>query len=201
MCPDHVHESRSGKVYCVGCDQRRKADRKEKHRSKHRGEEEDAGGSSLEALAGAPAIEAEEQEEEARVLGKREETQPWQLCLYSGGAALVIAIALLIFPTLRRIPLGGTSYLATPYVLIIIPLIASFWGVYGIVNIQFYKHRQRCMAGLGMAILSMVLFIVEVARDPAALQEDDSVEVQERREIMNEEQLDGWRGNVLDKYQ
>jgi uncharacterized membrane protein len=200
MCPDHVHESRSGKVYCSGCQDRRKADRKGKHR-KHHGDEADAGGSSLEDLAGAPAMaEGEEEEAEARVLGKREEIQPWQLCLYPAVVALLFAITLMVIPSFRRIPLGGTSYLATPYVLVLIPLIASFWGVYGIINIEFYKQRHRCMAGLGMAVLSMVLFVVAVATDPATQQEVDSAEEQNRRQIMNEEQLDGWRDNVLDKY-
>ncbi len=199
MCPDHVHESRSGKVYCNGCNNRRKAERKSRH-GKHASAEADEGGTSLEALAGAPVAEADEREEEARVLGKRETVQPWQLCLYSAVVALIIALVLLVIPTLRRIPLGGTSYLATPYFLLVIPLISAFWGVYGIVNIEFYKHRQRCMAGLGIAVLSMVMFVVEVATDPAARQEGDSLELQDRRQNMEPEQLEGWRDNVLDKY-
>jgi len=199
MCPDHVHESRSGKIYCSGCQERRKAERKGKHR-KHHGDEAEAGGSSLEDLTGEPAVPDVEEEEEARVLGKREEIQPWQLCLYSAIVALIIAIVLLVFPSFRRIPLGGTSYLPTPYPLILIPLISSFWGVYGIVNIEFYKNRHRCMAGLGMAVLSMVMFVYEVASDPATQQEMESAEEQDRRKNMDEEQLDGWRDNVLDKY-
>lgn len=203
MCPDHVYESRSGKIYCTTCNERRKAERREKQEQHRRDRKEAAAGdSSLEALAGAPAlVDEEEQEEEARVLGKREPVQPWKLCMYSAIAALVLALILLIFPSLRRIPLGGTSYLATPYVLIIIPLIASFWGVYGVVNLEYYKHRQRCMAGLGIAVVSMIMFIVEVASDPAARQDDDSADVQERRQNMDAQQLDGWRENVLDKYQ
>lgn len=199
MCPEHVHESRSGKVYCVGCDQRRKADRKDKHR-KHHGEGVEMGGTGLDALTGGSAMAAEEEVDENRVLGKRDPVQPWKLCMYSAVAAFGLAMVLMIFPTLRRIPLGGTSYLATPYVLIIIPLIATFWGVYGIVNIEFYKFRQRCYAGLGIAVLSMVMFVVAVASDPVAREEDQSVEVQERRQIMNDQQLEGWRENVLDKY-
>ena len=115
-------------------------------------------------------------------------------------AAFALAMILMLFPTLRRIPLGGTSYLATPYVLIIIPLIATFWGVYGIVNVEFYKFRNRCMAGVGIAIVSMILFVVAVASDPVTRDETQSIELQERRQLMDEQQLDGWRENVLDKY-
>ncbi len=205
MCPDHVHESRSGKVYCIGCNERRKAERKAERKEKrrrHHGEEADLADSSLDALAGGSAMADEaDLDQEARVLGKREQVQPWQLCLYSAVVALVIAIVLLVFPSFRRMPLGGTSYFATPYVLVIVPLIASFWGVYGIVNIEFYKHRSRCMAGLGIAVLSMVMFVIEVASDPASRQDDNSLELQERRQFMDDQQLDGWRENVLDKYQ
>ncbi len=199
MCPEHVNESRSGKVYCKTCNDRRKAERAAKH-GRPRHDDTAVAGTSLESLAGVPAVEAEERDEEARVLGKRETVQPWQLCLYSAVVALVLAIILLVFPTLRRIPLGGTSYLATPYPLLIVPLVSTFWGVYGVVNIEFYKHRQRCMAGLGIAVLSMVMFVIEVSRDPATLQDDDSLELQQRRQNMAPEQLDGWRENVLDKY-
>jgi hypothetical protein len=120
--------------------------------------------------------------------------------VYTAGVALALALLLMIFPTYRRIPLGGTSSLTTPYVLVIIPLIAAFWGVYGIVNVEFFKYRQRCMVGLGMAGLSMLLFVVAAATDPAIGTEKETVSIEQRRAIMNEQQLEDWRGNVLDKY-
>lgn len=204
MCPDHVYESRSGKIYCTTCNERRKAERRAKHGKHHRDRDEAEGaGSSLEALTGAgapPDAEDEEREVEQRVLGKREPVQPWQLCMYSAVSALLLALLLLFVPGLRRIPLGGTSYLHTPYILVIIPMIAVFWGVYGVINLEFYKYRSRCFVGLGIAALSIVMFIAEVASDPATRQEGASIEVQQRREVMNEQQLEGWRENVLDKY-
>jgi hypothetical protein len=200
MCPDHVYESRSGKIYCNPCNERRKADRGSKRTSSRR---EDAaaagGGTSLAALEEQDDL-AEEDDREGRVLGQREPTQPWKLCMYTAGIALALALLLMFFPSFRRIPLGGTSYLATPYVLIIIPLIAAFWGVYGIVNIDFFKYRQRCMAGLGVAGVSMLLFVVAAATDPAAESEEEAVSFEQRRAIMDDQQLEDWRGNVLDKY-
>lgn len=204
MCPEHVNESRSGKVYCTTCNERRKAERQAKAGKHRRSRDEDAlGGSSLEALTGAGVaidVEEEELEAEARVLGKREPPQPWKLCMYSAVTALVFALILYIFPSLRRIPLGGTSYFATPYVLVIIPVIAVFWGVYGIVNIEFYKYRQRCMAGLAIAGVSILMFISQVAVDPDTKLEVQAIDLQERRQVMDEQQLEGWRENILDKY-
>ena len=198
MCPDHVYESRSGKIYCNPCNERRKAARGSKHKSSKR-EAAAVGGTSLAALEGAEDL-PEEDDAEVRVLGQREPTQPWRLCVYFAGAGLMLALFLLVFPSFRRIPLGGTSYLTMAYVGVLIPLIAAFWGIYGIVNVEFFKFRQRCMAGLGLAGVSMLLFVVAAATDPASENEEDATSFEQRRAVMNEQQLEDWRGNVLDKY-
>ena len=197
-CPEHIHETGSGRVLCEACySERREKRRKAKAAHSHKGKAEE-GDTSLKGL------EAEELEgdisDEALVGSARQPLQPWQVSLYIAIGGVLVALLMLLIPGLRRIPTGGDGFIPTSYVVLIIPVLGLIWAIVGLVKEDYYQDRPKCMYGLGVSILAAILTLVVVWIDPA-MRTDSGADASSFRQDMSAEELQQWRENTLNQYQ
>lgn len=198
-CPQHVYMTSSGKTLCLPCQEERRA-RHAAARRRAEGHETPIPGADIEGML---TPEEQELEEEQAVLtaSVRQPPPPWKLSLYTAVVALILVGAVFIFPGLRRIPLAGGSYLPTPYVLLIVPIIAIFWGVLGFIREEMQSDRNRSIAGVGLAIVAAVLMFVAVQTDPARVAEQRAMQDMQQRENMTPAERAAWRKEKLGQYQ
>jgi hypothetical protein len=178
-CPEHVYMTSSGKTLCTPCQEERRA----RHEAaRRRAEGHAAAEDAHEGVLTPQDLEVEE----VTVLTEsvRQPPPPWKLSLYTAVVALGFVAVVFIFPGLRRIPLPGGTFLPTPYLLLIIPLIAVFWGVVGYLREELQSERNRSMIGVGLAILATVLMFVAVQTDPARRAELEALRAQTERQTM-----------------
>jgi hypothetical protein len=194
MCSKHVHETRGGRSLCVTCYQERKAKKSEHRAAKEHKDDEDT------SLAGIEEKDAGEAADEALVVSARKPILPWQWSLYIAAAGVVIVLIVLLFPALRRVPLGGTAYVPTPIILLVFPLLGIVWAAIGLMRVEYYRDRPKCLVGIGLSLLTVILAIVAVRTDPASRVEEKSKSLQEVRDQMTPRQLEDWRKGVLDRY-
>jgi hypothetical protein len=194
VCPEHVHKTHSGKILCLPCQEKRRADYEARKEGKAGAEP----GADLEA--GAEAEEEEEFEQAALVVSVRKPPPPWKLSLYTACAGVALTAVVLLFPNLRRFTLPWGGYFSTPYLLLLIPLVSIFWGVVGMLTKEHRDDRPRCLIGMGVAVLSIVMMILAVFTDPARLAEAEASRVQNVRDKMTPEQLKQWREEKLQKF-
>ncbi len=194
MCPLHVHETRGGRNLCINCYEERQARKAQQRAAKGHVE----GGEATPAAVAEPV--AAEVGEEALVLSARKAIAPWQWSVYIAAAGVVFVLLMLIFPGLRRVQLSATSYVPTPMVLLAFPLFAMLWGVVGLIRVEYFRDRPKCLIGIGLSVLTIILAVVAVRTDPAALAQAKSQTLQEKRDLMTPDQLDGWRKSVLDRF-
>jgi len=196
VCPQHVHKTHSGRNVCFPCQEKRVAARRAREAGAAQPEQD---------AAAAAAAGAQEQEAEWEVLTEsvRKPPPPWKLSLYVACAGVVLAILLFIFPGLCRIVLPGGRYLPTSFVLLIIPAMALFWGVVGLLGKQkeYEEGRSRCYIGMGVSVLAAALLIGAFFADPARRAEAEAARMQNERLNMTPDQLKQWREGVFQKYQ
>jgi hypothetical protein len=190
VCPKHAHKTRSGKQLCTSCYEERKA-----RRAKRRASE------SVEEAEGVLTAGREEEagEEEILTVSMRQPPPPWKLSLYSALLGVAVILLLLIFPSLRNVALSGETLLAVPYLVLIIPAIAIFWGIVGLVGAQYYENRQKNLYGILISVVVIVLCVVAVRTDPARLARLEAQREQEARSNMGTGELGEWRQDVLNK--
>jgi hypothetical protein len=196
-CPDHIHETGSGRVLCEACYNDRKKKRKQAkaaHAKKGEGEEVDT---SLQGLE--EEIEGNVGDE-ALTLSAREPLQPWQWSLYIAIGGVAVALLMLIVPALRRIPTGGENFIPTSYIVLIIPLLGVVWAIVGLVKEDYYRDRPKCLYGFGVSIVAAILAFLVIWIDPA-MQVDPAEEQGGFRQDMTPEELQQWRENTLNRYQ
>jgi len=190
-CPTHVHETRGGRKLCIKCYEDRQAKRAHAKAAAERDHDVEA----------APVDIMEEVAQEALVASARKMPQPWQLSLYTSIAGLLVVLVMLAFPAFRRIPLGGTSYIPTPYVILIIPLISVVWATFGLIRVEYFRDRSKCFIGVGLSLLTLVLSVVAVRTDPAATAQAEVKSMEQIRNEMSPEQLKEWREKTLKRYE
>lgn len=198
-CPQHVYMTSSGKTLCLPCQEERRA----RHAAaRRRGEayETPAPRPGVEGVGTPEELEVEE-EEAILTASVRQPPPPWKLSLYTAGLALVLVAIVFIFPTLRRIPMPGGAFLPTPYVLLIIPIIAVFWGILGYMREEMLSDRNRSMIGIALAIVASILMFVAVQTDPARSAEIQAQEELDARKNMTPAELKEWREQRLRRYQ
>ncbi len=193
-CPDHIHETSSGRVLCKSCyDERREKRKQMKAAHAKKGE----GDTSLEGL------EAADDEgdigDEALVASARRPIQPWQFSVYIASAGIVVALLALFIDALRRIPMGGNNYINSGWIFLIIPVLAIIWAVVGLTKEEYYEDRPKCFYGLAASVVAAVLTLVVIVRDPGPDQTDTGL--QDVRQSMSEEELQQWREDTLNQYQ
>ncbi|MFA6239459.1 MAG: hypothetical protein WC655_00935 [Candidatus Hydrogenedentales bacterium] len=189
-CPTHIHQTRGGRSLCIKCYE----DRQAKRAHAKAAAEHDHGHEA------APDEVIEEVATEALVASARKIPQPWVLSMYIGLAGLLIVLVMLVFPTLRRIPLGGTSFVPSPYVILIVPVISVIWATIGLIRVEFFRDRSKCFIGICLSLLTLVLSVVAVQTDPAAYAEAESKSMEEIRNQMTPDQLKEWREKTLKRY-
>ena len=198
-CPQHVYMTSSGKTLCLPCQEERRA----RHAAaRRRAEGHDTPEPAFAPDGMTPPEEQVFEEEHAVLTGSvRQPPPPWKLSLYTAVLALALVGIVFVFPGLRRIPLTGDTYLPTPYVLLIIPIIAVFWGILGYMREEMLSDRNRSMMGIGLAIVATVLMFVAVQTDPARIEELRVLQEQQARQNMTPAQREQWRRERLQRYQ
>ena len=197
ICPEHIHLTRGGRALCAVCMEERNAARLARHGSRGA---ETSGATDLESLEGGPEEEEEAIEDEALVVSVRKPPPPWKLSLYVACTGAVLVLIVLVVPSLRRFPLPWGGFFPTPYLLLIVPAVAAFWAVIGLVREDYEEERRRCFIGLGIALVTCVLAFVAIYTDPARLAEIESVRSQTTRGSLTGDELREWRKQKLDKF-
>lgn len=196
-CPQHVYMTSSGKTLCLPCQEERRA-RRAAAKRRAEGYETPIPGAPAEGMI-TPAEQEVEEEQAILTASVRQPPPPWKLSLYTAALALVLVGILFVFPGLRRIPFG-TAHLATPYLLMIIPIIAVFWGVLGMMREEMQAERNRSLMGIGLAIAAAVLMVIAVQTDPARLEEQRALAEQQMRQNMTPAELEQWRRDRLERF-
>ncbi len=193
-CPDHVHDSRSGRRMCEVCYEERKA-RKRKRK----------GGAApthktLEAPDGDAAVGDEELEDQTLTASGRARVQPWKMALYISLCALAIALILMV-PAIRRVPLGANAYLPTHIVPILMAAVAVGWAIYGMYTQRYFDERAKCIISVGVAVVIVAISAVGIVTDPARQEARDARALEDVRGDMSQDELEDWRDGVLDRYE
>ncbi len=189
-CSEHVHVTHSGKVLCRTCQEKRVAAHKAHHQDEQAAEDE----------MGQPFVAEEEIERPVLTASVRKPPPPWKMSLYVAIAGIVLALIMLALPSLRRFALPSGGFFPTPYLLMIIPAVAIFWGALGAYAKEYAEDRLRCLMGIGIAALACLLLLVAVYTDPARLAEAEAARIQSTREKMTPQQLEQWRNEKLNKF-
>lgn len=192
VCPQHQHKTHSGKDLCLPCQEKRRAARAARQAQDERGEEGNEPEEGQEGLA--------DEERPVLTASARKPPPPWTLCVYSACLALGVALLLLLIPGLRRFTLPWGGVLPTPLVLLIIPAISLFWGVGGLMLKEHQEDRKRCILGMGLALLAVLMMGFAVYSDPARLAEAEARRMESVRNNMTPQQLEQWRTEKLHKY-
>lgn len=198
---------RSGRAYCSAC----WAERKESKDKKKKTEppKETAADTSFAALAteqdemsdrdiAAKFQVDEELEEEAALKASAwKPPPPWKLSFQSAILGLVAITIVFIFPSFYRVTLPGGQVILTPYILIMVPVLAILWGGVGLTSNDYMADKTRSLLGVLIGILAMIMCIAAVTRDPLNRVQDAQVE---SRDGYNRAQLRAWREKVLERH-
>lgn len=192
-CRAHIQRTGSGKQLCLTCYELRREKKREK-----RG---DAGDTSFAALSGAPkpAEAPDETPDEEIVLGKWQPPPPWKISIYTASIGLAATIFITVIPALRKIILPGGDYIATPYILVLIPVMALLWAAVGFYQEKYIQERMRSLPGVVIAIINIALCFAVVQFDVKLPEPTDSN--QSVRAEMDAKELEDWRNNILDKFE
>lgn len=193
-CPEHVHESRTGRRMCTVCYEERKGRRK-----KHKGVAAPAS-TSLDALDGEAAVEEEDLEEQTLTASGYTRVQPWKMALYISLCALTVALILLA-PSLRRVPLGANAYLPAHIVPILMAAVAVGWAIYGVYTQRYFDERAKCIISVGVAVVIVAISVIGIVTDPARRETREVRALEDERDAMSQEELEDWRANMLNRYE
>lgn len=146
-CPDHVHESRSGRMLCMECVRQRK-----ERRAKQKATEEAEIGEQEQ-------VEEKGAVEEAVVLtaSAAREIEPWHLSVWSTGVGLALILLASLTPWLRFANLTLTALLV-----IFVVAIGLFWAVVGVLNPKYFQNRRKCLIGLVLGIVAFGFAAFEI---------------------------------------
>ncbi|GMV98971.1 MAG: hypothetical protein AMXMBFR84_01110 [Candidatus Hydrogenedentota bacterium] len=196
-CEDHAYETRSGRILCVNCYGEREEKRARVKAAKTgKGDDE----TSFGALEGVDAPPEAEGEGAALVASAARTVEPWKVSLITASVGLLVMLVVAFVPALRSIPLL-LVVVPTPLVLLIIPLIALFWGVYGYFREEFYENRPKCLAGVGIAGLTILIAVASISNAPVDEERKQIETVAEQREEMTKDDVKGYREQVLQRFQ
>jgi len=195
VCPTHVYKTHSGKMLCLDCQEERKA-----KRARLRTRAERAEAAEFEETPRADSHDSGLSEDEALIGSVRKPPPPWKLSLYAGVVGLVAVLVLLVAPGLRQVPMPGGIVLPTPYFLLVIPGAALVWGLIGLLNEEYKEDTARCVAGLVLAVASILLMVVAVATDPSRKAAQVAADAQMGRIKMTPQQLNNWRNEKLGRF-
>ncbi len=201
ICSEHINITPGKRKLCDACFEKRQ-ERREGRKSGH-GKAKAQGG-VVEELQDEELEEAETLEERALTASARRAPNPSVISISVAGLGLVLMLLVLIFPDLRRVALGPDTFLPTPLVLLIIPLVAVAWGILGMQQKESDSRTpyrtlwRRSAAGVAIAVVSCVLGVVAWQTDPARIAELEAREIQQRE--MTPEELEERRRQLFERY-
>ena len=194
-CPQHVHETSSGRILCGNC--KRERDEKKAKVRAIRDAAHDIDEERIPAHLAAGVEDEEEEGEEAVVLtgSVREPTPPWKLSLYTACIALVVALVILFVPGFRSLLQPWPAIMV-----MVISVLAMGWTVYGVMHGKFITELTRCLAGSLVAILAIILAVVIIVKDPARRVEQEAAAAREQRLHMNSKEREQYRKDRLGQF-
>ncbi len=92
---------------------------------------------------------------------------PWVMSLLIAALGGVFVLLLLAYPSLRRLPLLPGRMLFTPYLALVLPLLSAFWALIGIASPQYRRQLLPSLAGLALALLTLVAVLATFWLDPS----------------------------------
>jgi len=196
----------SGHSYCTKCWEERQARRgaRKKHESTPRPEK--GGDTSFEALeagtaapvdADVPDVVPEEDDERILMASAWKPPPPWKLSFQAAITGLIAIVVLLLFPSFHRVVLPGGIVILTPLVLLVIPIVAILWGVVGLTSMDYMSDRTRCILGIGIGVLTIVMCVYALSKNPP---EKQMQKIEYTRDTMTPVELQTWREGVLEKH-
>ncbi len=195
-CFEHARASSKNQTLCVKCDAKRE-ERRAARKKRDRGREKDRREG---AVAGGGGVldeeEAQEESIEERVLvhSVRRAPAPWKISVAAAAVGLLLVIAVLLMPAMHR-------FMPSPYLLLLVPVIAAAWGAAGLMTeSEDGPNKSRSMAGLGVAVVAIVLGVVAVQNDPARVEARQAQEQQAQFEQMTDEEREQWRQERLQRF-
>lgn len=212
-CSKHVYVTSSGRQICTVC----QAERREK-RKQQTGETAAAPSrqpvqpTSFEALEGeeplAPTAATGAElpvSAEALTMSGRAPIPPWKLSLYSSLGSLVSVTVILIIPAFWSMLLGANTSGLLPFLVILVPLLPAFlsilWAIGGLFTSPYIEDRAKCLIGLGISVVAIVLGSIAAARAPAYIESmQPDILKGTRTEDMTPEQLEQWRKEQLRRF-
>ncbi len=184
ICPEHVHETRSGRILCVQCMEERDSRRAERHA---------AATEAHEAESERPA--EEEVQAEALVASARKPTPPWLMSLYAVGAGALVILVVLLVPGFRLSTLPWTGYLV-----ILVSALGVFWAVWGLTKEEYFDDRPRCFVGLTIGIATIIASIWGIYAENERRKKLADEQRVGNRTYTTEQGRTEWREKVLDKF-
>ncbi|HIJ65755.1 MAG TPA: hypothetical protein HPP77_07360 [Candidatus Hydrogenedentes bacterium] len=185
VCPDHMHETRSGRLLCAECVRER-----QERRSKYQ-----AAKAAVAADEEAAVADEAEAEEEVEVLtaSAAKVISPWTLSVSAGGAALVIVVVAIFFPYFRVVSFGWTSALV-----IMVAVGGAFWGVVGLIFPRYYEDRSRSLLGVVLAVAALGCAVFGIAREAkVALEEKALREAGPRAYLKSDAERKEYKDTIL----
>jgi len=192
VCAEHSYETSSGKQLCVECQKERKKEYARRRREAEEGIPPQDEVSAQDEVVG---------QDEVLTASAKRRVEPWLWSLGVSIAGAALVLLLLVAPSLRRAPLGANAYIPMSIVPIVVSLFAMVWGIVGLVREEHYEDRPKCFAGLGLALVTILLAVVAIWTDPAARIKSEFDLMQSDREGLSQKELDDWRKQSLDKFE
>lgn len=208
---DIVHLSeRSGHEYCSSC----WAEREARHGGPKKSAATSEGGTSFESLMSTPkagidpegaaiadALE-DDAEEENRLLSASawRPPPPWKLSFQAAFLGLGAILFVYVFPSFYRITLPGGGEILTPYILLIVPILAVVWGVVGMMSMDYMADKTRCLVGIFVGCLTATLCLAALRTDPAEKGKQELYRIEQTRDAMTTDELSAWRNTILERH-
>lgn len=189
MCPIHTHETKHGRTLCLNC-----FTAYTEHRRRREAETE---GIDL-------GLDTQFAEPRARLKHSSESLRPWVASLYMALAGAAGILLLLLLPSLRVIDLGAGKGIPTAYIVLLLPMLAVAWSALGLFTRWTTDHKGLNFIGLSIAAATIALTFLAVRPQAADFNLNlGEVEAGKETQRANEtpEQLQGWRKDMLDRYE
>jgi len=183
MCPDHAHETRSGRILCPECLEERR-ERREKRKAAERA-----------ATKEGEQETADEAEEEAVVLtaSAAKGLAPWKISAAAGMVALLLIVVAILRPGFR---VGGLGF--TAVLVLVVAAGSLFWGAVGLFYPKYYEERALSLIGIGFAFVAVVCAVLSIGHEARqALEEKASRDKGPRPQLETDAERRAYRQRML----
>lgn len=92
---------------------------------------------------------------------------PWTMSLGIAAAGVFVALLLIAYPSLRRLPMPFGTLFFTPYLAVGLPLLSASWAITGMTQRRYRAQMPWCLAGLFLAALGFIAILSTFWTDPS----------------------------------